>query len=77
MQITSIKRNAGASVKAITAARMSIADDGHHHVSLGKGIKAMWETGADMSVKYKETARGGLAPNVIAPNHVTLNIIEC
>ena len=27
----------------------------------------MRETGADMSVKYKETARGGLALNVIAP----------
>jgi L-serine deaminase len=25
----------------------------------------MRETGADMSVKYKETARGGLAVNVV------------
>jgi len=25
----------------------------------------MWETGADMKTKYKETARGGLAVNVI------------
>jgi L-serine deaminase len=25
----------------------------------------MRETGADMSIKYKETARGGLAVNVI------------
>jgi L-serine dehydratase len=25
----------------------------------------MKETGADMSVKYKETARGGLAVNII------------
>jgi L-serine dehydratase len=25
----------------------------------------MWRTGADMSSKYKETARGGLAVNII------------
>jgi L-serine dehydratase len=77
VQIPCIERNAVASVKAITAARMSIAGDGQHHVSLDKAIKTMRETGADMSVKYKETARGGLALNVIAPNHVTLNIVEC
>ena len=28
-------------------------------------IKTMRDTGADMSDKYKETARGGLAVNVI------------
>lgn len=44
---------------------MSIAGDGQHHVSLDKAIKTMRETGADMSVKYKETARGGLALNVV------------
>ena len=36
-----------------------------HHVSLDKAIKTMRETGADMKDKYKETARGGLAVNVI------------
>ncbi|HEY2062774.1 MAG TPA: L-serine ammonia-lyase, iron-sulfur-dependent, subunit alpha, partial [Amycolatopsis sp.] len=39
--------------------------DGSHVVTLDKAIKTMRETGADMSVKYKETARGGLAVNVI------------
>ena len=34
-------------------------------VSLDKVVKTMRETGADMKVKYKETARGGLAVNVI------------
>ena len=34
-------------------------------VTLDKVIKAMRETGADMHTKYKETARGGLALNVI------------
>jgi L-serine dehydratase len=65
VQIPCIERNAVASVKAITAARMSLIGDGQHHVSLDKAIKTMRETGADMSVKYKETARGGLALNVV------------
>ncbi|WTD06226.1 hypothetical protein OH717_28430 [Streptomyces albidoflavus] len=30
-----------------------------------KAGKAMKDTSADMSVKYKETARGGLAVNII------------
>jgi L-serine dehydratase len=51
--------------KAVTAARMALRGDGRHHVSLDKVIKTMKETGRDMSVKYKETARGGLAVNVI------------
>lgn len=65
VQIPCIERNGMASVKAVTAARMSLRGDGRHHVSLDKAIKTMKETGADMKVKYKETARGGLAVNVI------------
>ena len=64
VQIPCIERNAIGAVKAITAARMALHGDGTHHVSLDKAIKTMRETGADMSVKYKETARGGLALNV-------------
>ncbi|NJC68647.1 L-serine ammonia-lyase [Planosporangium thailandense] len=65
VQIPCIERNAVASVKAITAARMAVRGDGRHHVSLDKAIKTMRETGADMKDKYKETARGGLALNVV------------
>jgi L-serine dehydratase len=65
VQIPCIERNAVASIKAITAARMALRGDGQHHVSLDKVIKTMRETGADMKIKYKETARGGLAVNVI------------
>ncbi|GGO92908.1 L-serine ammonia-lyase [Wenjunlia tyrosinilytica] len=65
VQIPCIERNGMASVKAVTAAKMSMRGDGRHHVSLDKVIKTMKETGADMKVKYKETARGGLAVNVI------------
>ncbi|MGH3311723.1 MAG: L-serine ammonia-lyase [Streptomyces sp.] len=65
VQIPCIERNGMAAVKAVTAARMSLRGDGRHHVSLDKAIKTMKDTGADMKVKYKETARGGLAVNVI------------
>ncbi|WP_255952092.1 L-serine ammonia-lyase [Streptomyces odontomachi] len=65
VQIPCIERNGMAAVKAITAARMALRGDGSHKVSLDKVIKTMRDTGADMSVKYKETARGGLAVNII------------
>jgi L-serine dehydratase len=65
VQIPCIERNAMASVKAINAARIALRGDGRHVVSLDKVIKTMRETGADMKIKYKETARGGLAVNVI------------
>ena len=65
VQIPCIERNAVASVQAINAARMALAGDGTHYVSLDQVIKTMRETGADMKTKYKETARGGLAVNVI------------
>jgi L-serine dehydratase len=65
VQIPCIERNAVGSIKAITAARMAVRGDGEHFVSLDKAIKTMRETGADMNDKYKETARGGLAVNVI------------
>lgn len=65
VQIPCIERNAIASVKAINSARMSLRGDGTHFVSLDKVIKTMRETGADMKTKYKETARGGLAVNIV------------
>jgi L-serine dehydratase len=65
VQIPCIERNAIGAVKAINASRMALRGDGAHVVSLDKVVKTMRETGADMSVKYKETARGGLAVNVI------------
>ena len=65
VQIPCIERNAMAAVKAINAARIALRGSGQHIVSLDKVIKTMRETGADMKVKYKETARGGLAVNVI------------
>ncbi|MCR8924431.1 L-serine ammonia-lyase [Dasania sp. GY-MA-18] len=74
VQVPCIERNAMAAVKAITAARMALRGDGHHFVSLDQVIKTMRDTGRDMQDKYKETARGGLAVNVLA---VPVSIIEC
>jgi L-serine dehydratase len=65
VQIPCIERNAIASVKAIAAAPRARRGDGTHPVSLVEVIKTMRDTGADMSDKYKETARGGLAVNVV------------
>jgi len=65
VQVPCIERNAMASIKAINASRIALRGDGQHFVSLDKVIKTMRETGADMKTKYKETARGGLAVNVI------------
>jgi L-serine dehydratase len=65
VQIPCIERNAMASVKAINAARLALHGDGTHVVSLDKVIETMRQTGADMKIKYKETARGGLAVNVV------------
>ncbi len=65
VQVPCIERNAMGAVKAINAARMAIAGNGQHVVSLDNVIKTMRETGADMKTKYKETSRGGLAVNIV------------
>ena len=64
VQVPCIERNAMASVKAVNAARLALCGDGAHRVSLDRVIRVMRRTGADMSDKYKETSRGGLAVNV-------------
>jgi L-serine dehydratase len=65
VQVPCIERNAMGAVKAINAARLALRGDGKHKVSLDKVIATMRQTGADMSTKYKETARGGLAVNIV------------
>ena len=66
VQIPCIERNAMGAVKAINAARLALHGDGQHRVSLDQVIATMRQTGADMRAQYKETARGGLAVNVVA-----------
>lgn len=65
VQVPCIERNAIAAGKAINASRMALWGDGQHRVSLDEVIETMRQTGADMSSKYKETAMGGLAVNVV------------
>ncbi len=65
VQVPCIERNAIAAVQALNAARMARNGDGRHIVSLDQVIKTMRDTGADMQTKYKETARGGLAVNIV------------
>ena len=64
VQIPCIERNAMGAVKAINASRLAIRGDGKHFVSLDRVIRVMKRTGADMSSRYKETSRGGLAVNI-------------
>jgi len=65
VQVPCIERNSMGAIKAINAARLALRGSGEHKVSLDKVIKTMWDTGNDMKSKYKETARGGLAVNII------------
>ncbi|MEO1337822.1 MAG: L-serine ammonia-lyase, iron-sulfur-dependent, subunit alpha, partial [Myxococcota bacterium] len=65
VQVPCIERNAMGAVKAINAARLARRGDGDQKVSLDKVIETMRQTGKDMKTKYKETARGGLAVNII------------
>lgn len=65
VQVPCIERNAVASIQATTATRLALQGDGSQIVSLDQCIKTMMETGADMKTKYKETARGGLAVNIV------------
>ncbi|MEM8492200.1 MAG: L-serine ammonia-lyase [Pseudomonadota bacterium] len=74
VQVPCIERNAMGAIKAISGARMALRGSGEHFVSLDQVIKTMRDTGRDMQDKYKETARGGLAVNVIA---VPVNFVDC
>ncbi len=64
VQVPCIERNGLGAVKAVTAASLALRGDGTHVVPLDSAIATMRETGADMSMKYKETSLGGLAVNV-------------
>ena len=65
VQIPCIERNGMGAVKAINAARLSMADSEGHKLSLDQVIATMYQTGLDMQSRYKETSLAGLALNVI------------
>jgi L-serine dehydratase len=72
VQIPCIERNTMGAVKAITAATLALASEPRDaKIGLDQVIGTMWQTAQDMSVKYKETAEGGLALQI------AVNVPEC
>ena len=65
VQVPCIERNAMGAVKAINAARIALRGDGKHNVSLDKVDQDDARHRRRHEDKYKETARGGLAVNII------------
>ncbi len=61
VQIPCIERNAVAAMRAINAVTLSDFLCDTRKISFDKVVKAMMETGRDMSELYKETSEGGLA----------------
>lgn len=76
VQIPCIERNALGAVKAVTAAQLALSGDGVHSVSLDEAIEAMRQTAKDMSSKYKETSRAGLATSVKGPR-IPVTVPDC
>ncbi|AFR26399.1 L-serine dehydratase [Bartonella quintana] len=66
VQVPCIERNAMGAVKAVTASSLALHGNGRHFVSLDACIETMRQTGYDMSERYKETSKGGLAVNAIS-----------
>ncbi|WP_375687599.1 L-serine ammonia-lyase [Bartonella sp. AC62GZZY] len=66
VQVPCIERNAMGAVKAVTASSLALYGNGDHFVSLDACIETMRQTGHDMSERYKETSKGGLAVNAIS-----------
>ena len=64
VQVPCIERNGLGAIKAVSSASLALRGDGTHFVSLDSCIDTMRRTGADMSVKYKETSLGGLAVSI-------------
>ncbi|MCG9554545.1 L-serine ammonia-lyase [Vibrio sp. Isolate31] len=67
VQVPCIERNAMGAIKAINASRMALKRTSKCLISLDKVIETMYQTGKDMSKKYRETSLGGLAVIHMAP----------
>ncbi len=64
VQIPCIERNAVAAMRAINAFRIADFLSETRKVSFDTVVKTMYETGKDLSKRYRETAEGGLAKNL-------------
>ena len=75
VQIPCIERNAVAAMRAVDAvglAEMLYAD---RKISLDMVIKTMYETGKDLSRRYRETSEGGLA-DLYGKEHGNISVYE-
>lgn len=62
VQIPCIERNAVGAIHAVSAYVLAmVADVDKQKIKFDEIVEAMYETGRDMSTKYKETSKGGLA----------------
>ncbi len=61
VQIPCIERNAVAAMRAVNAVILANFLTYTRKVSFDTIVKTMYETGKDLSVKYRETSEGGLA----------------
>lgn len=61
VQIPCIERNAVAAMRAINALSLANFLSSTRKISFDMVVRTMYETGRDMSGRYRETAEGGLA----------------
>ena len=61
MQIPCIERNAVAAMRAINAVSLATFLADSRKISFDTVVRAMYETGRDICVAYRETSTGGLA----------------
>ncbi|MDE6058602.1 MAG: L-serine ammonia-lyase, iron-sulfur-dependent, subunit alpha [Clostridia bacterium] len=61
VQIPCIERNAVAAMRALDGAELSHVLAGTRKISFDVIVKTMYETGKDLSERYRETSEGGLA----------------
>lgn len=61
VQIPCIERNAVAAMRAINAVNLANFLAGSRKISFDLIVKTMYETGRDLSKRYRETSEGGLA----------------
>lgn len=67
VQIPCIERNAVAAMRAINSLRIANFLTDTRKISFDMVVKTMYQTGHDMSPRYRETSEGGLANLNIAP----------
>lgn len=69
VQIPCIERNAVAAMRAVDAVSLAEMLYENRKISLDLVIRTMYETGKDLSCRYRETSEGGLAVLYPSENH--------